>query len=716
MRGGRTHAHNTMSEDIDMNTSRQSFADRVNPYVGTIGHLLTATKPLVHMPHGMAQIMPILDSGIMDRFTADIIYGFPMNHTQIMPDVGKAPVFQSQYDHDFEDVRCYQGRVLLEDSGIWADYTVTQHCALYRFRFPEGVARHLRIMPEGNGETERLSDTRYAGWAEERGVRCHYALELSESPASAEQEGGAHLLRFAPGGEIVAKVGLSYIDVDQAWDNLARELTGVCFEDAAQAVKAAWDSLLSKIEVEGGTEAQQTTFYTAMYRVHQRMINITEYGRYYSGFDGKVHEDERDFYVNDGIWDTYRGAHPLQLLVEPTRQMDIIESYLRQYAQCGWLPSFPHVQGSLPIMLGKHATAMIADTWQKGHRDFDIETAYQAMVKNMDEATKLPWTPGGLTEYDECYLEKGFFPALAEGETESIEKAHPFERRQSVAVTLEVSYDDWCLSQVAKALGKEEDAERYRLRGQNYRNLFNAETGFMSPKTADGKWVPNFDPKLSGGQGGRAYFAECNAWTYTLHVQHDVLGLAALFGGKEKLIERLDQLYREQYGTPKYTFLGQFPDSTGLIGQFCMGNEPSFHIPYMYNQAGQPYKTQRKVREIMALWFNDTPLGICGDEDGGAMSAWFAFSAMGFYPFCPGRPEYEIGSPLFDLVKIHLENGNTFTIEAKHNGPKAKYIQSAVLNGRSHDTFRLSHAAIVSGGALTLEMGERPNARWGTAE
>ena len=313
-------------------------------------------------------------------------------------------------------------------------------------------------------------------------------------------------------------------------------------------------------------------------------------------------------------------------------------------------------------------------------------------------------------------MKKGFFPALPEGEEEWLKDAHAFERRQCVSVTLETAYDEWCLAQMARALGHEEAASLYEKRALNYNNVYNAETGFMSPRLADGSWVEGFDPKFSGGQGGRAYFSECNSWTYTLHVQHDVEGLMQLMGGKEGLAGYLDRLFVEQYGQSKYSFLGQFPDETGLIGQFCMGNEPSFHIPYLYNAAGQPWKAQRKLREIMRVWYNDTPHGICGDEDGGAMCAWYVFSAMGFYPVCPGKPEYDIGSPVFSAVRIHLSNGHTFTIRAEGNTEKTKYIQSAQLNGAAREHATLTHQEILSGGELVLQMGERPNRSWAASQ
>lgn len=687
------------------------YSDYVDPYIGSIGYLLTSTQPLVHLPHSMAQIRPVLDESIMDKYLAPVIYGFPMNKGTVMPDVGDTPAFSSMYDHDFECVKCYKGSVLLEDSGVTAEYTVTEHCAVYRFAYPVGKPAHLRFALAGEG-TLSFDNGMVKGEEKWRDVPCCFAAALSHLPASCRAEGNALLMTFEPGITLVVKAGFSYIDAEQAAVNLQKEAMDLGFDEVAHRAQTIWDKTLGRIEVEGGTEQQKRVFYTSLYRVHQRMINISEYGRYFSAYDHQVHEDETDFYTNDGLWDTYRDAHPLQLLLEPERQADIINSYLRMYTQSGWMPSFPHLEGSYPVMIGKHATAMITDAYMKGLRGFDAGLAWEAMVKNEEEATKLPWSFGAINEFDKCYFENGFFPALPEGEEEWLKDAHAFERRQCVSVTLETAYDEWCLAQISRVLGKDEAAKRYEKRSGNYRNLFNRETGFMSPKLADGSWVENFDPKLSGGQGGRAYFAECNSWTYTLHVQHDVEGLANLMGGWPALEKYLDRMFVEQYGQSKYSFLGQFPDETGLIGQFCMGNEPSFHIPYLYNYSGQPWKAQRKLREIMRLWFNDTQFGICGDEDGGAMCAWYVFSAMGFYPVCPGKPEYEIGSPVFSKVRIHLNNGNVFTISAEGNTDKTKYIQSAQLNGKSYDTTKLRHEDLLSGGELVLTMGERPNREW----
>ncbi|NJK85101.1 MAG: glycoside hydrolase family 92 protein [Bacteroidales bacterium] len=250
----------------------------------------------------------------------------------------------------------------------------------------------------------------------------------------------------------------------------------------------------------------------------------------------------------------------------------------------------------------------------------------------------------------------------------------------------------------------------------NYQNVFNKEIGFMAPKTADGKWVADFDPMFSGGQGGRDYFTECNSWVYTFHVQHDVAGLINLFGCKSTFIQKLDSLFSVQFPGYKFEFAKQFPDQTGLVGMYSQGNEPAFHIPYLYCYAGAPWKTQKIVRQIMNTWFINHPLGLCGDDDDGSLSSWYLFSALGFYPVCPGLPVYIIGSPLFKKSTIHLANGKTFSIIAENNSKKNKYIQSAILNGKSWEKSWFSHQDLENGGDLILKMGPKPNKEWGSSE
>jgi predicted alpha-1,2-mannosidase len=291
-----------------------------------------------------------------------------------------------------------------------------------------------------------------------------------------------------------------------------------------------------------------------------------------------------------------------------------------------------------------------------------------------------------------------------------------FERRQAVSVTLEAAYDDWTIAKMAKALGHMSDYKKFIKMAHNYKNVFNKSIGFMAPKSADGQWVKPFNPILPSGPEGRDYYTEGNAWVWTFNVQHDVAGLISLFGGRKPFLNKLDSLFEVQYGgLSKWRFLGAHPDMTGLIGNYAQGNEPSFPIAYMYDFAGEPWKTQKKIRQIMEVWYDDTPQGIPGDDDMGAMGAWYVFSAMGFYPFCPGDPYYVIGSPIFRKTKIHLSNGKVFTIKADDVSVRHKYIQSASLNGKPLTKPWFTQQELEKGGTLELHMGPRPNKDWGHA-
>ncbi len=712
--------------------------DYVNPNIGTIGHLLTATTPFVQYPHGMARLAPVTTPGIQDRYLADRIFGFPGGPANLMAYTGELSSdparAASHYDHDFETATPYWYKVRLDDSDISAEATATPLAAYYRFTFPAAPQAHLTLQLR-NGDLEvsapnAVSGTG-AGGRNEGAVRSFFYAEFSRPVAGYRTWRGANLsqdpkqsgaavgfsLEFASttGQQVEVRVGLSHISVEQARRNLSREIPAWGFDAVKAKARAVWNQALGAIQIKGGTERQRTIFYTALYRTLCRMTDITEDGQYYSGYDQRVHTaDGHDFYVDDGLWDTYRSAHPLSLLIETRRQMDMIRSYIRMYEQSGAMPSFPSISGDRAVMIGHHSTAFIADAYTKGYRDFDVAKAYEGMRKNATEMTLLPWRRGPLTDLDRVYLEKGFFPALAKGEAETVSQVHPSEHRQAVSVTLENCYDDWCLAQVARGLDKNDDYAYFMKRAHNYANLFDERTGFMAPKTADGKWVEGFDPKLGGGQGGRAWYAECDAWVYTWHVQHDPAGLMALMGGREKFAARLEQLFSEQPGTSKFAFLGQFPDMTGLIGLYPQGNEPAFHIPYLFDYCGQPWKAQRRVRQIMDVWYGDGPLGICGDEDGGAMSSWYVLSAMGFYPVAPGQPAYEIGSPLFEETRITLDKGKVFTILAPHVSAQNKYVQSATLNGKPWDKAWFAHADLAAGGTLVLNMGPRPNTAWGS--
>ena len=720
--------------------------DYVNPNIGGIGQLLTATVPWVQYPYGMTRVAPVTTPGITDRYLADKIYGFPVGPSLLMasdgPESMKPASYASDFDHDFETATPYYYEAELGTWRIKAEATTTQEAAYYRFTWPATEHGHLVLSlrnhatftvvgpqaVEGSeqvgGDVARLADR-------DGETREYFYIEFSsfqktwktwqndtfghEASISGDDIGYVTDMATTAGEKIEVRVGISYISAEQARRNLEREIPQWGFEAVKERARAVWNNALGAVATVGGTERQRAIFYTALYRSLNRMTDITEDGRYFSGYDHQVHSSEgHDFYVDDGLWDTYRSLHPLQTLLEARRQEDMARSYIRMYQQSGWMPSFPSVAGEQAVMIGHHAAEFILDLYEKGYRDFDLEQAYDGIRKNATQATLLPWSRAPLTPLDKIYFDKGFFPSLAYGETESVPEVTP-ERRQAVSVTIENSYDDWCVAQLARALGREQDAASFTHLAHNYENVFNRSIDFMAPKSADGKWVEPFDPKLGGGQGGRDYFTEMDAWVYTFGVQYDVAGLIHLFGGRDAFNQKLDRLFVEQYGTSKYSFLGQFPDATGLVGLYAQGNEPSFHIPYLYDFSGQPWKTQQRVRQLMDVWYDDGPLGIPGDDDGGETSSWYVFSAMGFYPVCPGSPVYEIGSPIFEKTTIRMDNAKEFTIVADHVSAQNKYIQSATLNGQPLDKPWFRHSDIANGGTLTLEMGPAANPKWGAA-
>ena len=719
--------------------------DYVSPNIGGIGQLLTATVPYVQYPHGMMRVAPVTTPGITDRYLADKIYGFPVGPAILMASVGNSSSrpqdYASDFDHDFETATPYYYAVDLQTWNIKAELTTSAQAASYRFTFPVSAHAHLALSMKDDSELAVLSSTAIQGSEKVVGpvgelsgaageTREYFYVEFSkpvrayvtwqgDDLSRVEKRVGNHIgfvtdTATNGGEQIEVRVGISYISAEQARRNLEREIPEWDFGQVKAKAQAVWNSALGKIGVTGGSEQQRTIFYTALYRSLGRMTDITEDGRYYSGYDHAVHNAEgHDFYIDDGIWDTYRSLHPLQMLLDANGQQDMIRSYLRMYEQSGWLPSFPSAAGDQSVMIGHHAAALILDAYAKGYRDFDVNVAYAAMRKNATEATMLPWRRGPLTSLDKVYFDKGFFPALAKGESETVPEVTG-ELRQAASVTLESSYDDWCVAQLAKALGKESDAAYFTKLAHNYENLFNPNIGFMAPKSTNGEWVADFDPKLGGGQGGRDYFTEVNSWIYTFNVQHDVAGLIRLMGGREPFNTQLDRLFVEQYGTSKFRFLNQFPDATGLVGLYAQGNEPSFHIPYLYDFSGQPWKTQQRVRQLMDVWYGDGPLGIPGDDDGGETSSWYVLSAIGFYPVCPGSPVYEIGSPIFAKSVIRLGNGKEFTILANRVSRQNKYIQSAQLNGKPLNRPWFQQSDISNGGTLVLEMTDRPNTHWGS--
>jgi predicted alpha-1,2-mannosidase len=714
----------------------------VDPNIGGVSILLTTKRPTVHRPNSMVRVFPVTKPGLGDRFLSDRVYGFAFNMpayrmshvTELMPVSGDLKTDRSEtasvYDHDMEEVHPWYHRVLLDDYDIAAEWTTTERSVLYRFTFNRKKPNYILFRSEGNSSFKISGKSAIQGWEEFENTRQYFYAEFSTpfdtsgtfnsskiNKGIGQLQGtgiGTFVLIPSSLNQVEVRIGISYISEDQAMQNLKNENNHHSFDEVKEDSRKIWDKALSRIRVEGGTDRQKRIFYTSFYRACERMVNISESGRYYSGYDKKVHNDEgRPFYVDDWLWDTFRSLHPLFMILDPAMQENMVQSYVRMYEQSGWMPGFPQIYGDFPAMIGFHSASLIWNTWLEGSRNFDVEKAYEGLRKNAMHGTMLPWRSGPMCSLDSFYIIHGWYPALPEDSVETVSMVHGFEKRQAVAVTLEHSYDDWCLAQLANALGKKDDYAFFLKRAQNFRNVYNAATGFMAPRKADGSWIEPFDPQLSGGVGSRSYYAENNAWIWRFNVMHDVPGLIRLMGGEEAFTEKLDALFNQPTEVSKWQFMGQFPDATGLNGMFPAGNEPAFHVPYLYDYAGKPWMTQKRIREIMDLWFDDDPLGLPGDEDGGALCSWYVFSAMGFYPVTPGSGQYALGSPFFNKITIRLPDGKSFIIKAKDCSKKNKYIQAATLNGKSLNSPFLNHTDLMRGGTLVLEMGEKPNKQWG---
>jgi predicted alpha-1,2-mannosidase len=702
----------------------KSNVSYVDPTIGGVGIILEPTRPAVHLPNSMLRVFPYRKDQTDDRinyYPLSISSHRQANLFGMMPVSGDVDTqnWLAPSVYDREVTTPYYYSAYLEDTDQ-VEFTPAAHSGYFKFHFNGNTPHGIRInVLNGNGDIVVSGKRVISGTERFEGMEAFFYGELNTDITNTsyrDQNKRTQLLvNTGEKTQVVEfRYAISFISVEQAKENLQKEIPTWDFAGTKQKAYNIWDKTLGQIEVRGGTPAQKKVFYTSLYRSYERMVNINEFGKYYSAYDHKVHTSDKPFYVDNWLWDTYIALEPLQTLLNPKMEAEKIQSYVQMYEQSGWMPSFALVFGDNPCMTGNHAAAWMADAWFKGVRDFDLPKAYEGLKKNALEGTLLPWRNGRATSLDSFYNAHGYMPALKPGEHESVREVHNFERRQAVAVTLENSYDDWCIAQLAAAAGKKEDEALFLQRAANYRNVFRTDKGFMWPKDAAGKWIEPIDPKFSGGQGGRDYFTENNAYTYNWDVKHDLRGLFALMGGREKAEAKLDQLFREDLGRSKYQLWYTFPDATGLVGQFVMGNEPSFHIPYIYNYLGAPWKTQKRIRMLMNTWYTDNLFGIPGDEDGGGMTAFVVFSMMGFSPVTPGIPVYNIGSPVFEQVKIKLSNGKVFTIDAAGSSDTKKYIQSASLNGKALNVPWFNHEEILNGSVLKLVMGEAPNKQWGS--
>jgi predicted alpha-1,2-mannosidase len=726
----------------------KDYTRYVDPLIGTGGH--GHTFPGATVPFGFVQLSPDTRVDNWDgsggyHFSDDVIYGF--SHTHLsgtgIPDycdILFAPYvsekdfleakpedtkngFASKFSHENEKAEAGYYSVLLEDEKIFAEMTATKRVGLHRYTFPEKTddakfTLDLKWRDEVlDSELKIVGDRRIEGfrrsrsWAKDQVV--YFVAEFSKAfknnpgdvsiyvdnegrSASFPRHRGQYIksvfdFEVEKGEQILLKVALSPVSIEGARKNLEAELDHWDFDKVRQDAKSVWNKELSKIEVNGGTDAQLTNFYTALYHTMIAPNIFQDADGSYPGLDKKIHNvneenpksqipNPKSNYTVFSLWDTFRATHPLYTIIDEKRTADFINTFIRQYEQGGKLPVWELAANETDTMIGYHSVSVIADAMAKGIEGFDYEKAFEA-AKNSSELD---------IEGLEFYRKRGYI---------SME-----DEQESVSRTLEYAYNDYCLAVMAKILNKPEAYEKHLKRSQFYKNLFDKQTGFMRPKQ-NGNWISPFAPN-----DVTFHFTEANSWQYTFFVPHDVSGLIALYGGRENFTKKLDALF-----TTEDRLVGRDqPDITGLIGQYAHGNEPSHHIAYLYNYAGEPWKTQSYIRRIMDEFYQPTPDGLIGNEDCGQMSAWYVLSAMGFYQVNPSVPVYTFGTPLFKEARIRLENGKTLTIKAGNVSPENFYIKSVRLNGAAHRQTFFTHEDIRRGGTLEFDMTAEPVKDWFT--
>jgi len=657
----------------------------------------------------------------------------------LMPVSGKLAVTENDrasiFEHASEIAQPGYYKVHLDTWNATAEVTPTERAARFRLTFEQAADSYVvldvfesktlssvEIIPSEN-KVIGVARNNHGGVPDNFG---NYFILQFDRPFSAYgvwsgktvQPGvrkldGKHVgafLKFETGeNKIVGcKVASSFISPEQALLNLQREIGDADFDTIRRRAEARWNEMLGRVRIEGGSLDQQRTFYSALFRSilypHRLYeLDANNHPIYYSPYDGQVHAGF--LYTDSGFWDTFRAAHPLYNLLFPEVSAEILQGLLNAYDQSGWLPEWAS-PGHRDCMIGNHAFSLLADGWMKGIRSFDAEKAVAAMVH--DANTQAPDFCRSIgRDGANFYNTIGYAPySNVRGDTNSFHEA--------VAKTLEYAYDDFCAAQLAHAIGSNTEAQVFARHAMNYTNLYDAKTGFMRGRKADGSWDEPFYPDEWGGP-----FTEGDSWQWTFSAMQDEPGLVRLMGGEQAFADKLDAVFAAPATLRAGTYGRPIHEMTEMVainmGQYAHGNEPVHHLLYLYDYAGQPWKAQIRLRQAMTLLYQATPDGLCGDEDTGQMSAWYVLSALGFYPVCPGAPNYLIGSPLFDRASLRLNNGKTFAIIARDNGPQKPYIQGATLNGEPFDKIYISHEQIMNGGELVFEMGSSPNYHWGVS-
>ncbi|GAA4084080.1 GH92 family glycosyl hydrolase [Mucilaginibacter panaciglaebae] len=697
--------------------------DYVDPAIGGSGIVLQPTRQTVHLPNSMLRTFPMKQDQLDDQITF-----FPLcvvsHRTEyafsFLPLKGKADdsFWGKRFTIATEKSTPYYYQADEEDNGITVAFTPSAKSGFFQTDFQDGDNSYLRIGLNGaSGIVEQQGKRVITGTEEISGLKVYFYAETDQDISKTIYQNDKekkHLLAKFESKVVKFKYAISYISVEHAKFNLYTEIPNWNFNTIRDKAKAVWNQKLSQISVQGGTPAKKRTFYTALYRTYERMVDINEYGEYYSAYDHQVHQSKEPFFVDNWIWDMYIADEPLHTILDPEKETQKINSYITMYKQSGWMPAFALATGDWPAMTGNHAASWMADAWNKGLR-FDVKTAYEGLKKNSLQGTLLPWRNGPAMAIDSFYNTHGYLYSThpeERGSKDGVDMDKWWEGRgnEGVSITLEWSICDWEIAQLAAPAGYPQDKALFLKRAGNYANVYNEKEGFVWPKDKQGNWIYPYNTKLLG----REYVTENNSYTYNWTPKHDLKGLFEKMGGRAKAEAKLDQLFREDLGLPKFLFWLNQPDASGLVGQFVMGNEPSYHIPYLYNYLGAPWKTQKRIRMLMDTWYPDNVFGIPGDEDGGGTTAFVVLSMMGFFPVTPGIPIYNIGSPSFSQVSIKLPSGKVFTIKAINNSKTNVYIQKATLNGKMLNKPWFTHKDLINGGTLVLQMGDRPNKAWGT--
>lgn len=708
----------------------------VNPFIGTgaiDGGLSGNNYPGATSPFGMIQLSPDTseapnwgDASGYD-YNRNTIFGF--SHTRLsgtgasdLIDITLMPTSSgctsSAFTHDEEKARPGYYQVMLKDENINAELTTTQRNGIHRYQYPAGkdaeiildmdhsadkgswgrriINSQIRILNDHAVEGYRI----ITGWAKLRKI--YFYMEFSNPILTSTLRDGGRVhentavingtnlhgcFRFGQlnGKPLTCKVALSSVSMENARQNMEQEAPHWDFDRYVAAADADWEKQLGKIEVKG-TEVQKEIFYTALYHTMIQPNTMSDVNGEYMAADyttRKVANNETH-YTTFSLWDTFRASHPLYTLLEPERVTDFVKSMIRQYEYYGYLPIWQLWGQDNYCMIGNHSIPVITDAILKGIPGIDMEKAYEAVYNS--SVTSHPNSPF------EVWEKYGFMP-------ENIQT-------QSVSITLEQAFDDWCVAQLAAKLNKDADYQRFHKRSEYYRNLFHPKTKFFQSKNDKGEWIEPFDPYQYGGNGGHP-FTEGNAWQYFWYVPHNIQALMELTGGTKAFEQKLDTFFTSTYKSEQMNH-----NASGFVGQYAHGNEPSHHVAYLYNFAGQPWKTQKYVSHILNTLYNSTSSGYAGNDDCGQMSAWYVFSAMGFYPVNPADGRYIIGSPLLDECTLKLAGNKEFRIRTIRKSPEDIYIQSVTLNGKKHKDFFITHQDIMNGGTMVFKMGKKPSG-WG---